>query len=133
MVLGLPEAIRYEINWLEKSGKYRVSYTDDGEMPAANNPDKDLIIFRILQEILNNIIKHASATEISIKLEFPEGQLQLEITDNGIGFDSDNLPAEQRGMGLHNIEKRAGIIGGEVVIKSAPGKGTGITIFIPYP
>jgi|GEM_PF-276155 len=103
MVLGLPEAIQYEINWLEKSGKYKVSYTDDGEMPAANNPDKDLIIFRIMQEILNNIIKHASATEISIKLEFPEGQLQLEITDNGIGFDSDNLPVEQRGMGLHGL------------------------------
>lgn len=133
MVLGLPQAIRYEINWLEKSGKYQVGYTDDGEMPTANNADKDLIVFRILQEVLNNIIKHALATKINIKLQYTAGQLQLQITDNGIGFDTCNLPAGQMGMGLQNIRKRAGIIGGEVAIKSAPGTGTAITIFIPYP
>jgi two-component system NarL family sensor kinase len=59
--------------------------------------------------------------------------LQLKIADNGIGFDAENLPVEQRGMGLQNIQKRAGIIGGEAAINSNPGEGTGITIFIPYP
>jgi two-component system NarL family sensor kinase len=133
MVLGLTEAIRYEVNFMERSGHFEISYTIEGEPPANNNPDKDLIVFRILQEILNNIIKHAIATEININLEYLSDRLKLEVSDNGIGFNADDLPAQQSGMGLHNIRKRAGIIGGEVSINSAPGGGTQIIITIPYP
>ena len=133
VVSGLSEAIRHEISWLERSGKYQVIYMQAEEMPAANNPDKDLILFRILQEILNNIIKHASASQININLEYQDSTLYLQIADNGVGFNEEDLPVEQRGMGLQNIRKRAGIIGGEVAIKSNPGEGTQITIFIPYP
>ncbi|WP_428328734.1 sensor histidine kinase [Mucilaginibacter sp.] len=133
IVLGLAEAIRHEINWVERSGKFKVTYVDEGEIPAVNNPDKDLIIFRIMQEAINNIIKHAFATEINIKLGYIENKMQLLITDNGVGFDTANMPSEQLGMGLQNIRKRAGIIGGEVAILSTPGKGTKITIYIPYP
>ncbi|MDB5131126.1 MAG: hypothetical protein JWR02_875 [Mucilaginibacter sp.] len=133
VVLGLSAAVRHEIAWMERSGKYKVSYEDDGEMPAANNPDKDLIIFRILQEVLNNIIKHSRASRIRIKLEYLGGSLQLQVNDNGKGFDIGNLDDGQRGMGLFNIQKRAGIIGGQVDILSRPGKGTSITIIIPYP
>lgn len=133
VVMGLSEAVRHEIAWMERSGKYKVSYEDDGELPAVNNPDKDLIIFRILQEILNNIIKHAQATRVRIKLGYFDGSLQLQVNDNGKGFDAGNLDAGQHGMGLFNIQKRAGIIGGEVSIASRPGKGTRITIIIQYP
>jgi two-component system NarL family sensor kinase len=133
VVLGLSAAIRHEIAWMERSGKYKVGYEDDGELPAVNNPDKDLIIFRISQEILNNIIKHAQATRIRIKLGYVDGSLQLQVNDNGKGFDTGNLDAGQHGMGLLNIQKRAGIIGGEVAIASRPGKGTSITIITPYP
>lgn len=133
VVMGLSEAINHEITWIEKSGQYKVSYTNDGEMPAANSADKDLILFRILQEILNNIIKHAKATEINIKLDYQEAVLQLRVSDNGVGFNSANLQAEQSGMGLQNIQKRAGIIGGEATILSNPDEGTTITVFIPYP
>jgi two-component system NarL family sensor kinase len=133
IVMGLSEAISHEINWIEKSGQYKVSYTNDGEMPAVNSPDKDLILFRILQEILNNIIKHSKATEINIKLDYQDAVLQLQVSDNGIGFNSANLPAEQSGMGLQNIQKRAGIIGGEATVLSSPDEGTTITIFTPYP
>ncbi|HWZ13593.1 MAG TPA: ATP-binding protein [Mucilaginibacter sp.] len=133
VVLGLSAAIRHEIAWMERSGKYKVSYEDDGELPAVNNPDKDLIIFRILQEILNNIIKHAGASRIRIKLGYLDGALQLQVNDNGRGFDAGNPDEGQHGMGLLNIQKRAGIIGGEVAIASRPGKGTSITIITPYP
>lgn len=132
--MGLQEAIRHEINWMERSGKYEIIYSPADDMPAVNSPDKDLILFRILQEVLNNIIKHSKATIIDIKLEYKnEGVLELQVSDNGIGFDSDEILPEQRGMGLLNIRKRAGIIGGQVDIKSIPGEGTGIKIFIPYP
>jgi two-component system NarL family sensor kinase len=133
VVMGLSEAIKHEIDWMDRSGKYEIRYMQAEDIPAANNPDKDLILFRILQEILNNIIKHAAATVINIKLEYLEGKLQLQIIDNGVGFDAEAMTIEQRGMGLQNIQKRAGIIGGAVAIKSSPGEGTCITIFIPYP
>ena len=133
MALGLTEAIRHEINWMEKSGQYQINFVHVHPIPAPGNTDKDLIVFRIVQEVLNNIIKHARATEINISLEYlAEGKLQLQITDNGIGFNSEN-PVAGTGMGLLNIEKRAHIIGGEVAIHSNPGDGTIITIIIPYP
>jgi two-component system, NarL family, sensor kinase len=131
--LGLIEAIRYEINWVEKSGRYQVSYDVMGEQPAENNADKDLILFRITQEILNNIIKHSQAKKIDIKLEYSEPGIRLQIIDNGTGFNPDELPDSQKGMGLYNIRKRAEIVGGEVSIQSQPGEGTCIDIFIPYP
>src|ERR1700761_2080947 len=110
IAMGLAEAIRYEINWMERAGQYQITFTEDGELPASTNQDKELILFRILQEILNNIIKHAAATEINIKLQYLDGTLQLGIADNGIGFDSSNIPAGNHGMGLHNMQKRASII-----------------------
>lgn len=131
--LGLCEAIRHEINWIEKSGQYAVSYDIEGEQPAQNNPDKDLILFRVLQEIFNNIIKHSKATDISIKLTYSQEGIRLQVIDNGTGFDIDHLPEDQKGMGLLNIQKRAEIVGGEVFIQSQPREGTCIEIFIPYP
>ena len=131
--LGLSEAIRHEINWIEKSGQYAINYDVEGEQPAQNNPDKDLILFRILQEVFNNIIKHSKAKEISIKLAYSELGVRLQVIDNGAGFDVTNLPDDQKGMGLLNIQKRAEIVGGRFFIQSQPGEGTCIDIFIPYP
>jgi two-component system NarL family sensor kinase len=133
VAIGLSEAIRQEIAWMERSGRYEIIYITTDEIPAINNPDKDLIIFRILQEMFNNIIKHAAATRISVKLDYGEGALKLCVNDNGIGFVADGQPLAQHGMGLQNIQKRAGIIGGEAAIVSTIGEGTQITIFIPYP
>lgn len=129
---GLDEAIRYEIKWMEKSGKYKVIYLCEDELPVSN-PDKDLIIFRILQEVLNNIIKHSMASQLTITLEHSNEKKCLCISDNGIGFNLDKLKSDQIGMGLHNIQKRAALIGGETMIESKLNKGTSITITIPYP
>jgi two-component system NarL family sensor kinase len=131
--LGLEEAIRHEANWMEKSGKFLVTYEIDGEHLGYNNADKDLILFRITQEILNNIIKHSGASDIHMILGYVYTGIQLQITDNGTGFNVDELSEEQKGMGLKNIQKRAEIVGGTVFIQSQPGKGTCIDIFIPYP
>ena len=130
---GLEEAIRSEINWIEKSGRFAIIYNISGEKPLENNTDKDLILFRITQEILNNIIKHSGAGEITIKLDYPDNGLRLQVIDNGEGFEIDELPEEQKGMGLKNIQKRAEIVRGTVFIQSKVGEGTCIDIFIPYP
>jgi len=130
---GLEEAIRSEISWIEKSGRFMVTYEVDGEKPAAGNPDKDLILFRITQELFNNVIKHSQAANISVKLSYPADEARLAIIDDGAGFDVGSLPDTQKGMGLKNIQKRAEIVGGQVYIQSQRGEGTCIEICIPYP
>ncbi len=131
--VGLSEAICHEINWIEKSGKYQVDYLHEGEMPATSNLDKDLILFRILQEVMNNIIKHSFATKINIKLAYIAQNMELHIDDNGVGFDALSLHAAHNGMGLQNMQKRARIVGGEVTIWSLQNEGTRISVIIPYP
>jgi len=131
--LGLEEAIRHEVNWMERSGRYALEYNVYGEKPSESNADKDLILFRITQEVLNNIIKHSQAKNISVKLRYMTPGVRLLVVDDGAGFNLAEMPEEQKGMGLKNIQKRAEIVGGEVFIQSQPGEGTCIDIFIPYP
>jgi signal transduction histidine kinase len=133
VAVGLVEAIRQLVSWMERSGRFEIIYTADDEIDANRNTDKDLIIFRITQEIFNNIIKHADATEITVDLDYAEEMLNLRIADNGVGFAADEAPIGGHGMGLQNIRKRAGIIGGEANINSDQGKGTQIIISVPYP
>jgi len=132
ITLGLEKAIQYQVNWLEKTGQFEVNYTFDGQHPATPDPAKDLIVFRIVQETVNNSIKHSCASRISIHLSYEEAHLKLKITDNGIGFNAPETQVHGGGMGLHNMQKRSSMIGGKVQIESEAGKGTGIEINIPY-
>lgn len=131
--VGLSEAIFHEITWIEKSGKFQVNYEYEGEFPSPGNNSKDLIIFRILQEVLNNIIKHSQATQININLSYAGENIRLMIEDNGLGFDLANLPKEKAGMGMQNMKKRAAIVDGSVSITSAEEQGTQVIVIIPYP
>ena len=133
VAVGLAEAIRQLVSWMQRSGRFEIIYTAGDEIAANRNADKDLIIFRITQEIFNNIIKHAAATEITIDLDYEAGMLELRIADNGVGFATGETSFARDGMGLQNIRKRAGIIGGEAVITSNEGHGTQIIVSIPYP
>src|SRR5690606_14450204 len=118
--------------WLEKAGKFKVEYLCEGENRESNN-DKDLIIFRIVQETINNIIKHSRAKRIVIRLVREPENLMLSISDNGVGFDPDSLGNGGWGLGLQNIKKRAALIGGDAQISSKPQKGTQVSMSIPYP
>jgi signal transduction histidine kinase len=82
--------------------------------------DLKLTIFRIAQEQVNNIIKHAKANAVIIKITQDQNRLELSIKDNGVGFD----PSEKRnGVGLQNISSRADMFNGKILIKSEPGLG----------
>ncbi len=91
----------------------------------------ELIIFRTIQELLNNIIKHAHATHATINLTSYDENLNIMVEDNGKGFNATVLP-ETEGMGLSNIEKRIENLDGTFEIDSHPGRGTTINIDIPY-
>jgi signal transduction histidine kinase len=91
-------------------------------------------IYRIVQEALNNIIKHARATNVSLILERRGNHVFAIIEDNGCGFDVEDLSAAragQRRMGLLGMEERAALVGGSLNIESTPGAGTTIFVRIP--
>ncbi|MDN5284658.1 MAG: putative signal transduction histidine kinase [Mucilaginibacter sp.] len=130
---GLADAIRFELEWLNKSAAYTIVFNPLNYVQAENEAAKEIILFRLFQEIINNIIKHATATTIDITLQQSPENLTLSITDNGKGFDLNAALKEGKGMGLKTIHKRASLINGTAVVSSAPDKGTQIEIIIPYP
>jgi two-component system, NarL family, sensor kinase len=129
---GLQAAVEQEMQWLGRSDQFHVACEIVGDFQPEQNQEKDLILFRILQEILNNIIKHAQATLIELSLIEKDGLLTLNVRDNGIGFHLSQNHSVKEGMGLKNIRRRAGLVGGNTVIESIPGGGTAITVQIPY-
>lgn len=128
---GLADAIAFELEYLERSDLFRITYTHP-DTPLPQRADKATIAFRLFQEILNNIVRHAQANEIVINLAFVSNVLTLSIQDNGTGFDVAEIMKQHKGMGLQNIQKRAGMVGGQAQIQSSPGAGTTIKITIPY-
>ena len=90
-----------------------------------------LNLYRIFQESLTNIGKHAQATEISVKVKKRDGQIFIRIQDNGKGYDPVQASSEMKGIGLSTLNERARLIGGQLIIQSRPGKGTEIILTIP--
>lgn len=86
-------------------------------------------LYRMLQETLNNIVKHANASHVSIFLHHPPHSVELQVEDDGCGFDPADIPADH--LGLHIMQERAESIQAELTITSAPGAGTQITIIWP--
>jgi signal transduction histidine kinase len=130
--MGLVTALNMEINNLTKMAGLEIDYEIKGE-PVFLDSEKELVIFRIIQEAFNNIIKHSKATKIRLELNYSGHYLDLLIRDNGIGFDQD--VCSQKGnnhSGLKNMETRAKIFGGNFVLYSRPEKGTQIIVSIPY-
>jgi signal transduction histidine kinase len=94
--------------------------------------DTEIALFRIAQEGLNNILKHAEATSVSICLEVDETAVLLEVQDNGNGFDINNQTEQSTaGFGLHSMRERAEALRGRFRINSIPGQGTTVSVSIP--
>jgi signal transduction histidine kinase len=84
-------------------------------------------------EALNNTLKHAAATEVTVRLSAHDRQVELEVSDNGLGFDPAAPEIAHGGMGLMNIKERVAKLGGSLAIISAPGAGTCIRVAIAPP
>lgn len=130
---GIGYALEQEINWLKKTEAYEVHFENSLTDDIDSSPQTDLVILRLFQEMSNNIIKHAQATKILIKLYHEENRLFLSIKENGIGFDYEAAKASKNGLGLTSIEKKVKLVNGVFNIQSIPHKGTQIEIQIPYP
>jgi two-component system NarL family sensor kinase len=105
--------------------RVRLEISDTGPLPA----DVESELFRIASEALTNIQKHAGAREALLRLDTAGGRLRLTVRDAGVGFRVRG--ARRRGFGLVGIEDRARLVGGRATIRSAPGRGTSVTVTVP--
>lgn len=134
--IGLVEAIRFELESVRKSGLMEVGFGMNGSEHHFDG-QQSIFLFRMFQEMLNNILKHSQATQVNVSLEFSEdNRFMLTLADNGIGFDVEakrNSVSSSSGVGLKSIFNRAKLIGADLEMKSAPGKGTTATIQLSLP
>ena len=127
--LGLVTAIEWQAEEFQKKTGLTCEYILPKEKVELNN-DESTVLFRILQECLTNIIRHAKATKVIVKLERKEKHILLEVQDNGIGID-ENVVKEINSLGLLGMKERALVLGGSVDIWGKPGRGTIVTVKIP--
>ncbi len=127
---GLSDSIANETQHVNKSGKIKAVVTVDGN-PYPLGKDAEIILFRIFQESMHNIMKHADASEVISTLIFNDFGLSMKIKDNGRGFDVTNMDEEGGGLGLTSMSNRAKLIGATFNISSEPGKGTEISVALP--
>ena len=118
--LGLWFAVEELVNWINKSDQIQIECSKKGE-PTRFDQAKELALFRIIQELLNNSIKHSGSKTIDVYFRFGGNSLMILVSDHGKGFDLNN---NVTGLGLKNLESRAQIAGAKFRMKSAPRKGT---------
>jgi signal transduction histidine kinase len=132
--LGLPAALRWYAGRIQEHSPISVRVDIVGEESDLDEAAK-IAIFRIIQESLNNIIKHAHASHANIYLRFEEKNVRINVRDNGIGFDLERAKqqhASRPSLGLAGMQERAALLGGIVSVQSRPGYGTEVEALIPY-
>jgi len=126
---GLGNAVREFITKLGNAPSLKVDLEIIG-LDSRLNQQIETIVYRVIQEIVNNIIKHAKASHISMQLVKHETEFSIMIEDNGVGFNTNNI-AEFEGIGLKGIQTRIEFLNGTVHFDSAIGRGTTIIIDVP--
>lgn len=127
--LGLGSAVREFITKLGNAPTLKVDLEIVG-LDARIDNQVETVLYRVIQEIVNNIIKHANASQISMQLIRHETELNVMIEDNGIGFDTSKLESFD-GIGLKGIQTRIEFLNGTVHFDSTPGRGTTVIIDVP--
>ena len=126
---GLNAAIRDYCAGFNSSDKFKITYQSYNIDPLEINQTTSITIYRVIQELVNNIIKHASATEAVVQVTREDNKLLITVEDNGKGFDPADLTAK-KGIGWSNINNRIEYLKGKIDIDSKPGKGTAVNIEI---
>jgi signal transduction histidine kinase len=88
-------------------------------------------VYRIVQEALTNVAKHAGAAAVNVVVTRPDGSVSVVIEDDGAGFDPDSAPKGR--LGLVGMRERVELVGGEIDVDSSPGSGTTVAVQIPVP
>jgi signal transduction histidine kinase len=129
MQSGIAGMLEQEAEKLNKTGVYKASFSQNAAIPQLPD-DHLLILYRMSQEIINNIIKHSGATHIGISVDNGEKGCIIRFTDDGKGFDV-AAARNSGGAGLQNLQKRAAMINAGLMINSDAGRGTVTIISLP--
>lgn len=129
--IDLVDAVRAEANLINKTEQFNAQVTVDGT-PRPIDPDKKVIVFRMIQEIMTNMVKHSSAENIHINFSYEAQQLVITVQDNGRGFNvAEMMQTGGKGNGLMNLQSRTLAIQGHLEIESVLRQGTTTKISIP--
>jgi len=131
---GLYNTLKISIEKIRSAATYKIEFIEEGDVVFLS-AHKELILYRIAQEALNNILKHAFGNLIWIKLKYETTHISLTIKDNGRGFNKHEIEKYRSGKtnnGLTNMRTRALMLDGTLVIESAPSEGTSIYVTAPY-
>ena len=126
--LGIIKGLENEVERLNKTGLFKTTLQHYGAIPALDS-NTTIILYRMVQEIINNIIKHSGAKTIDVSLKVVRNFFTLVINDDGLGFNMDEELTN--GSGLTNLHNRAKLINATLLIDSSPKKGTKILIELP--
>jgi len=128
--LGLAEAMgNYALEWEARCGIRVASRLDT--MDTGLSPMQELAIYRVMQEALQNVHKHAQANAVGMAWQHSNDNWVLHVTDDGVGFDLVKAARHKKSVGLLSMRERAELIGGTLQIQSTPGKGTAVTLLLP--
>jgi two-component system sensor histidine kinase UhpB len=125
--LGLTSALVALTNSLARAGDITIERHIDGSLPSLH-PDAELVVYRIAQAALTNVLRHSGCSRAELILRRVEDALQLEITDGGRGFDPPRAP---EGSGIRGMRERALLAGATLDIESRPGVGTAVRLSVP--
>jgi len=131
---GLIAALELEVEKIQKLDLFKINMKVTGN-PIFIDSQKELVVFRVIQEAFNNVLKHAFAKNVFLKLYYNTTHMEASIQDDGVGFLNEqfnNTGKLKYKSGLSNIKKRTKLINGSCKIESELGKGTTIQLSIPY-
>ena len=130
--LGMIGAIRQHLDWFERGAGIRTSFT--APKALAMNSVSEVMVFRIVQECLNNVQKHAEARNVELRLRTVKQMLEVKVSDDGRGFDPHEVAvrtAEDRNLGLKSMRERVELLNGSFPLQASPGEGCQILFRIP--
>ncbi len=126
---GLLEALEELCEQIRNTGEVDIRFEHNVARPELGDVSTELNLFRIVQELANNTLKHAEASFITLKILKEDDFIRLKYSDNGKGFDAKNQ--ESKGLGLRNIQNRAKMVGATTQLSTAPENGFEIELSIP--
>jgi two-component system sensor histidine kinase DegS len=131
--LGLSATLRWYASRIHELTSIHTRVDIEGDEPPLDDAVK-ITIFRIVQEALNNVVKHAQATTVNVKVHYLKDDVRIHVFDNGSGFDMSAVQNRvgRVSLGLAGMEERAALLGGAVTVASRPGYGTEVEAVIPY-
>ena len=129
--LGLLPAIEWLVDSFTQRSSVACSLSLDKNLPLDLPEPYATAVFRIIQESLANVLKHAGASQVQVILDKVHDGVRLRVQDNGCGF-STAAPRQCQSLGLMGLRERAQLLGGSVTLHSAPGQGTHVEVCIPW-